>query len=280
MKSHGAGSSKQASSKRASARPHTPGTGEALDQEKPDLNGHRSGQANGWQRGFLNQAASSHGKAGTTSLSAHEQEFEPDGSRAESSGASSSEQWEPHDSQNGHFAVQVCLVCQHCTLSGTGMVVKLELAQCLTLLPKLLSCGLVQGENGSDAMPSLERRGDPASSNLYEAAKVLSNREAAAGCASMAQDALAEADFDKAVRLSTDTCFTHEVSLTTCMSPDNLIGMQERLFQKAERLAPGQYAEKVQAVERRRKAHEAQMAAKVVPSTSACWQCPGQACCR
>ncbi len=49
-----------------------------------------------------------------------------------------------------------------------------------------------------------------------------------------------------------------------------LRGMQERLFQKAERLAPGQYAEKVQAVERRKKAHEAQMAAKVDPHTFVC----------
>lgn len=58
-----------------------------------------------------------------------------------------------------------------------------------------------------------------------------------------------------------------------CLAESSLIisrGMQERLFQKAERLAPGQYAEKVQAVEQRRKAHEAQMAAKVNPPPSAC----------
>lgn len=64
----------------------------------------------------------------------------------------------------------------------------------------LMWYGLVQGRNGVEATPSLERRGDSASSNLYETAKVLSNREAATECASKAQDALAEADFDKAVR--------------------------------------------------------------------------------
>ncbi len=42
---------------------------------------------------------------------------------------------------------------------------------------------------------------EDAGSNLYETAKLLSNREAAAECISKAEEALAGADFDKAVRL-------------------------------------------------------------------------------
>ena len=111
MKSQGAGSSKQASSKRASGRPDTPSNGGGPDcEEEPNSDGHRPGQGNGWQRGFLNHAASSHNKTATATASVQKQELEPDGSHAESSEASSSEQWEPDDSQNGHFAVRLCPV--------------------------------------------------------------------------------------------------------------------------------------------------------------------------
>ena len=74
----------------------------------------------------------------------------------------------------------------------------------------------MQGDNGFAATASLKRQGNDASSTLYETAKVLSNREAAAECASKAQDALTEADFDKAVRLNIDPAPQHEAPLPTC----------------------------------------------------------------
>lgn len=48
--------------------------------------------------------------------------------------------------------------------------------------------------------PDLQHRED-AGSNLYETAKLLFNREAAAECISKAEEALAEANFERAVRL-------------------------------------------------------------------------------
>ena len=44
--------------------------------------------------------------------------------------------------------------------------------------------------------------------------------------------------------------------------------MQERLFQKAERLAPDLFGEVTHNVERERKAHEAKVAAKVLDPAS------------
>lgn len=53
--------------------------------------------------------------------------------------------------------------------------------------------------------------------------------------------------------------------------------VQERLYQKAERLASGEYAHKATAVERRRLLHEAELAAKVATLPSSDMQnglCP------
>ena len=47
--------------------------------------------------------------------------------------------------------------------------------------------------------PELQHHED-VNSNLYETAKLLSNREAAAECISRAEEAMAEADWDRAVR--------------------------------------------------------------------------------
>lgn len=47
--------------------------------------------------------------------------------------------------------------------------------------------------------PELQHHED-VDSNLYETAKLLSNREAAAECISRAEEAMAEADWDRAVR--------------------------------------------------------------------------------
>ena len=62
------------------------------------------------------------------------------------------------------------------------------------------------------ARPDPEQHKDVGSS-LYENAKLLSNREAAAECISRAEEALAEADFDKAVRICLEPISNAEMPL-------------------------------------------------------------------
>ncbi len=91
-KSHnGPGAAKHSGRARPSARSGNDG---AAEQEEPRLNGHKTPQANGWQRGFLNRTSSSNGDEADGSGAAARFAV-PKHSQAHSSGDSSSEQWEP-----------------------------------------------------------------------------------------------------------------------------------------------------------------------------------------
>ena len=125
------------------------------------------------------------------------------------------------------------------------------------------------------------------SSTLYEAAKAHGNREAAAECSAKAGEALEAGDYDKAVstphervisffgaleethpgcliffqrseHLSAGGCVTEVLTRQRCV--------QERLYAKAERLAPGVYTEEAAKAAAQRAEYEAWAAEQVCPS--------------
>ena len=102
-KSHGAGASKQSGRARSSARSGNGSDGGAAEREEPRTNGHKRQQGNGWQRGFLSNGNAANGSG--AAARDHSQEGAPDDGHADSSGNSSSEQWEP----DGHPAAQQVL---------------------------------------------------------------------------------------------------------------------------------------------------------------------------
>jgi hypothetical protein len=98
---------------------------------------------------------------------------------------------------------------------------------------------------------------DPGSA-LYENAVRQANQEAALECASKAEEALVAMDFDKAVSFASYYVLTGNHSVSSPHPPTAALA-QEKMFHKADRLAPGSYLDKIAMVQRKKEARLAEL---------------------
>lgn len=218
VKSQGAAApaTKQGASDKAA---HASARGAASECEEPKLNGHGTPRVNGngLQRGFLNRASSDSGSGKTIAPAASSgddgQRAAKEDSLADSSGASEGDQCESptiHVAASANSQVlslpasrmfQSCCAQAHAPQhQQIGQYSCRDLTRpCLACLSLCDLCVASTQEDETPAakMSPVQRR--ERDKQLYEAAKALSNKEAAAECASKAEEALAAADFDKAV---------------------------------------------------------------------------------